>query len=182
MTDDLIERFSDYVEVALDPSGAAQALTAAQARIAELEAERDSLPWRIKDIKRGLILFRTSSNAHGYTNYSALSGKIDALPDSAKEELAAIMTNMALGYSRDDVWANGVIQQWVDEAHERGRLQGLDEAAEYCRTHTMDVVTRSVKADFAGAYIAGPVYDGGKHAGMGYAEALEALKAKGGDE
>ena len=109
MSDDPTERFSDYVEVALDPSGAAQALTAAQARIAELEAERDA-------------------------------------------------------------------------AHERGRLQGLDEAAEYCRTHTMDVVTRSVKADFAGAYIAGPVYDGGKHAGMGYAEALEALKAKGGDE
>lgn len=42
MSDDLIERFSDYVEVALDPSGAAQALTAAQARIAELEAERDA--------------------------------------------------------------------------------------------------------------------------------------------
>lgn len=108
----------------------ADALTAAQARIAELEAERDSLPWRTKDIKRGLILFRTSSNAHGFTNYSALSSKIDELPEAAKEELASVMTNMALRYSREDVRANGVIQQWIDEAYEQGRLQGLNEAAD----------------------------------------------------
>lgn len=183
MTDDLIERFSDYVEVALDPSGAAQALTAAQARIAELEAERDSLPWRIKDIKRGLILFRTSSNAHGYTNYSALSGKIDALPDSAKEELAAIMTNMALGYSRDDVWANGVIQQWVDEAHERGRLQGLDEAVEVAKATEerclrqrgdglpLNAIDRENRLDW---------YNRSRGAKM-TAESIIALKTKGGE-
>lgn len=76
----------------------------------------NDLPWREKDIKRGLILFRTSNNAHGFTNYSSLSSKVDALPDAAKEELAAIMTNMAIGFSKEDVLANGIVKQAIAEA------------------------------------------------------------------
>ncbi len=57
----------------------------------------DDLPWRISDIKRGLILFRTSNNAHGYTNHSTLSDRVDALPDRAKQELAGMMINVATG-------------------------------------------------------------------------------------
>lgn len=53
------------------------------------------LPWRLGDIKRGLILFRTSSNAHGATNVSILSEKVRALPQSAKDELAGMMRNIA---------------------------------------------------------------------------------------
>jgi hypothetical protein len=100
----------------------------ADALRAQLQAARDAkarLPWRERDIQRGLILFRTSNNAHGYTNYSALSGKIDALPQAARDELSAIMVNMALGYSRDDVKANGVVQQWIKAA----RNEALEEAA-----------------------------------------------------
>jgi len=53
------------------------------------------LPFRRKDIERGLILFRTSNNAHGYTNVSILSEKVDNLPQVAKTELANIMRNIA---------------------------------------------------------------------------------------
>lgn len=100
----------------------------------QLQAARDAkarLPWREKDIQRGLILFRTSNNAHGYTNYSALSGKIYALPQAARDELAAIMVNMALGYSRDDVNANGVVQQWIEEARDEALEEAAKAAEEY---------------------------------------------------
>lgn len=63
-------------------------------------AEAPDLPWRRRDIERGLILFRTSSNAHGSTNVSILSEKVDALPQSAKEELAGMMRNIASGLSK----------------------------------------------------------------------------------
>lgn len=90
----------------------------------QLAAAKD-LPWRAKDIKRGLILFRTSSNAHGSINYQARSEKVDNLPQSAKDELAAIMVNMALGYSPEEVAANGVVKEWVAAA----RNEALEEAA-----------------------------------------------------
>ncbi|MDE4176341.1 hypothetical protein PXK01_19470 [Phaeobacter sp. PT47_59] len=89
----------------------------------QLAAAKD-LPWRAKDIKRGLILFRTSSNAHGSINYQARSEKVDNLPQSAKDELAAIMVNMALGYSPEEVAANGVVKEWVASA----RNEALEEA------------------------------------------------------
>ncbi|NKX40856.1 hypothetical protein HGG71_05155 [Rhodobacteraceae bacterium R_SAG2] len=115
----------------------------------QLQAARDAkarLPWREKDIQRGLILFRTSNNAHGYTNYSALSGKIYALPQAARDELAAIMVNMALGYSRDDVNANGVVQQWIEEA----RDEALEEAAKAADDHYLvdgnDVISEAIRA------------------------------------
>ncbi|MBD9540147.1 hypothetical protein IB276_11850 [Ensifer sp. ENS04] len=53
------------------------------------------LPWRNKDIMRGLILFRTSNNAHGHTNVSILSERVDSLPQVAKDELANMMRNIA---------------------------------------------------------------------------------------
>lgn len=53
------------------------------------------LPWRIRDIQRGLILFRTSNNAHGSINFESLTSKIDALPPQAKEELADLMRVLA---------------------------------------------------------------------------------------
>lgn len=53
------------------------------------------LPWRTKDLMRGLILFRTSNNAHGYTNVSILSERVDSLPQVAKDELANMMRNIA---------------------------------------------------------------------------------------
>ncbi|MDE4274723.1 hypothetical protein PXK58_09070 [Phaeobacter gallaeciensis] len=104
---------------------------------AEREALRDQLaaakglPWRAKDIKRGLILFRTSSNAHGSINYQARSEKVDNLPQSAKDELAAIMVNMALGYSLEEVAANGVVKEWVAAA----RNEALEEAAKELIDH-----------------------------------------------
>lgn len=61
----------------------------------------DSLPWRRSDIERGLILFRTSNNSQSYTNHSTLSAKVDALPDCAKHELAAMMVNMATSLDPD---------------------------------------------------------------------------------
>lgn len=55
----------------------------------------DDLPFRRDDIMRGLILFRTSNNAHGYTNFVSLTAKVDALPQVAKDELATMMRNFA---------------------------------------------------------------------------------------
>ncbi len=89
----------------------------------------DKLPWRMRDVQRGLILFRTSNNAHGYTNYSAKPEVIDELPQAARDELAAIMTNMAIGYSRENVKRNGVIQQWIKEAEAAGYAQAREDAA-----------------------------------------------------
>lgn len=57
------------------------------------------LPFRHDDIKRGLILFRTSNNAHGYTNFVSLTAKVDALPQIAKDELADLMRSIASGLS-----------------------------------------------------------------------------------
>ena len=74
-----------------------QALAARTALLSFGYTKADDLPWRISDIKRGLILFRTSNNAHGYTNHSTLSDRVDALPDRAKQELAGMMINMATG-------------------------------------------------------------------------------------
>lgn len=59
----------------------------------------DDLPFRHDDIMRGLILFRTSNNAHGYTNFVSLTAKVDALPQAAKDELATMMRNFADGLS-----------------------------------------------------------------------------------
>lgn len=58
-------------------------------------AECDDLPFRRKDILRGLILFRTSDHAHGHTNFCLRSEKVSALPQAAKEELARMMRNIA---------------------------------------------------------------------------------------
>lgn len=66
---------------------------------ADLGVEPPSIPFRLKDIERGLILFRTSSNAHGSVNFVALSEKIDSLPQVAKDELASLMRNFANGLS-----------------------------------------------------------------------------------
>lgn len=137
-----VDHFQSYVREDLY----VEAIAERDALRAQLQAARDAkarLPWREKDIQRGLILFRTSSNAHGYTNYSALSGKIDALPQAARDELAAIMVNMALGYSRDDVNANGVIQQWIEAA----RDEALGEAISICERG--DILT----ADSAAAHL-----------------------------
>lgn len=59
----------------------------------------DDLPFRRDNIMRGLILFRTSNNAHGYTNFVSLTAKVDALPQVAKDELATMMRNFADGLS-----------------------------------------------------------------------------------
>ncbi|WPE19905.1 hypothetical protein [Shinella zoogloeoides] len=55
----------------------------------------DTLPFSRRDIERGLILFRTSNNAHGHTNFVSLTAKVDALPQVAKDELAGMMRNIA---------------------------------------------------------------------------------------
>lgn len=57
--------------------------------------EVDDLPFRVSDIKRSLIMFRTSSNAHGFTNYQSRTEKVDNLPSVAKEELAGLMFGVA---------------------------------------------------------------------------------------
>lgn len=145
----------------------------------ELEAAiRDrlnNLPWREKDIKRGLILFRTSNNAHGFTNYSSLSSKVDALPDAAKEELAAIMTNMALGFSKDDVLANGVVKQAISEAVQaelQARIAEL-EARQPVTTQGAD----TKRAYEAGYYLATNWSEDVISCDEGYANWLRALAA-----
>ena len=60
-------------------------------------AGRGDLPWRERDIKRGLILFRTSNNAHGFINFSILSEKVDRLNEHAKTELADCLRAVAYG-------------------------------------------------------------------------------------
>lgn len=71
---------------------------AREGRIAQYggrEQQDDDLPFRRNDVKRGLILFRTSNNAHGYTNFVSLTSKVDALPQVAKDELATLMRTIA---------------------------------------------------------------------------------------
>jgi len=63
--------------------------------VTRLREALDALPFSQRDIKRGLILFRTSNNAHDYTNFVSLTAKVDALPQVAKDELADLMRNMA---------------------------------------------------------------------------------------
>lgn len=63
----------------------------------EIQEKAGKLPWRRADIERGLILFRTSNNASGFTNCEILTGRVDALPQQAKEELATVMFNVAAG-------------------------------------------------------------------------------------
>lgn len=53
------------------------------------------LPFRERDIRRGLILFRTSDNARGYVNFEMLTGKVEDLPEPAKLELASIMDSLS---------------------------------------------------------------------------------------
>ena len=62
---------------------------------AMLEAEAAKRPFRDDDIRRGLILFRTSNNAHGFTNCISIPSKLDELPQEAKDEIAITMHNMA---------------------------------------------------------------------------------------
>ena len=52
-------------------------------------------PFRASDIERGLILLRTSSNAHGYTNCVVLTDRIEKLPAKGRQELARMMRNIA---------------------------------------------------------------------------------------
>jgi hypothetical protein len=59
------------------------------------------LPWKESEIRQGLILFRTSNNAHGHTNFSMLSHRVDNLPQVAKDELARTMVNIAHSLSPD---------------------------------------------------------------------------------
>lgn len=61
----------------------------------EQRMAKNELPFSFKDIERGLILFRTSNNSQGYTNFVSLTAKVDALPSPAKIELANMMTNIA---------------------------------------------------------------------------------------
>lgn len=89
----------------------------------------DELPWRPRDIRRGLILFRTSNNAHGFTNYQSIPSKIEKLPASGRDELAAIMTNMAIQLSRDAVERNGVVKSIVAQRSSEIRDKALDDAA-----------------------------------------------------
>lgn len=58
-------------------------------------SSENKIPFRIDDLTRGLILFRTSNNAHGYTNVVILSERVEKLPQVAKDELAQIMRNIA---------------------------------------------------------------------------------------
>ena len=82
----------------------------------DVAQDEEDLPWRHSDIRRGLILFRKSNNAHGYTNYSALSDRIDALPQRARTELANIMVNMAHDFDPEAVANHGVIKKLMEVA------------------------------------------------------------------
>jgi len=52
-------------------------------------------PFRAEDVKRGLILFRTSNNASSYVNFEALTSKIEELPSVAQLELVTLLRNVA---------------------------------------------------------------------------------------
>lgn len=60
-----------------------------------------SMPFREKDVRRGLILFRTSNNAHGFVNFEMLTGKVEDLPAEAKLELANMMDNLSEQFRKD---------------------------------------------------------------------------------
>lgn len=52
-------------------------------------------PFNLNDVKRGLILFRTSNNASSYINFEALTFKIEELPSVAQLELIALLRAVA---------------------------------------------------------------------------------------
>lgn len=52
-------------------------------------------PFRVEDVKRGLILFRTSNNASSYVNFEVVTARVDDLPTVARLELIALLRNVA---------------------------------------------------------------------------------------
>lgn len=66
-----------------------------RAAIAKSRSAPDDLPFQRKDILRGLILFRTSNNAHDSINFVIRTSKVDELPQVAKDELAALLRSVA---------------------------------------------------------------------------------------
>lgn len=73
----------------------AATLEEAAGELERLSGVVEDLPYRPKDLARSLILFRTSSNAHGLVNFQSLSEKVDNLSPAAKEELAGLMFSVA---------------------------------------------------------------------------------------
>jgi hypothetical protein len=62
--------------------------------------------------------------------------------------------------------------------YDAGFAAGMEAAAQYCETHTMEIAMNAADRKFAGMFVAGePFGDPGKHHGMGYADALRG-KAK----
>jgi hypothetical protein len=57
--------------------------------------EVKNLPFRLRDIQRGLVLFRTSNNAHGSINFDALTFKIMDMQEDERSELASLMRSYA---------------------------------------------------------------------------------------
>lgn len=80
--------------------------------VKRMTAPADDLPFQRKDILRGLILFRTSNNAHGYVNFSKLSSKVDELPQVAKDELASLLRSVAADIAPVD---SGGTVHWTAE-------------------------------------------------------------------
>lgn len=82
------------------------------------------LPFRVDDIKRGLILFRTSNNAHGYTNFVSLTAKVDALPQIAKDELASTMRNIARSLLAEDDVRREALEDILSERQRQVNIEG----------------------------------------------------------
>lgn len=61
-----------------------------------------------------------------------------------------------------------------DARVKQAREKALREAAEWCRTHTMDVPMNRQQRKYAGMYCAGE-WHSGSHAGLGYEAAILAL-------
>jgi hypothetical protein len=64
----------------------------------------------------------------------------------------------------------------IEAAEQRGYARGIEDAADYCDTHTMDVPMRASERVLAGMFVAGkPTETSSKHHGNGYAAALRAM-------
>jgi hypothetical protein len=94
----------------------------------------------------------------------------DAPTESNADEWALFLSDWGTAYCAVR------IAEAIEAAEQRGYARGVEEAADYCDTHTMDVPMKASERVLAGMFVAGePTGTGSKHHGNGYAAALRAL-------
>lgn len=79
-----------------------------------------------------------------------------------------------MGFAVDALGQEYIRKDVCDAMLKAEREKALREAAEWCRTHTMDVPMNRQQRKYAGMYCAGE-WHSGSHAGLGYEAAILAL-------